>query len=406
MPIQLDFILRRLAEMAEADPTLRDRQPWKAAHERDYAGWARVMAEHYAGDDTNVRTLGAGVVAAYANITVDPFEADADAFLREHRHPTLMRGYLQTAYAPMVELLAYLEANGFAGYIASGGGRDFMRTDQRGGLRHPPERSSAARRARLPRDEHGGTITRRPRRTPRQRDRKPVRIWSRTAPPDARRRQLQRRHPDARLHPAAGTSPHCGCSCCTTTPTASSTTWPGRRGPSSGPAAGVDGGQHQGRLGDGLLRLVGGPRGVARAEPVLLQDRACPSRRCAAPGPGGRRPPRPRAPRPATHHLQRPGVDHQRRGHGAGGVVTGDPAAGLERGRPLLEVAPAARRDRVPLDVRCPTAHRGTSFLARSDDGSWCCLRALVGVLAPGGRRRGRPVREEAVRVGLTTKSG
>jgi hypothetical protein len=38
MPIQLDFILRRLHEMAEADPELRDRQPWKAAYEHDY-GW-------------------------------------------------------------------------------------------------------------------------------------------------------------------------------------------------------------------------------------------------------------------------------------------------------------------------------------------------------------------------------
>ena len=28
MPIQLDFILRRLAEMAEAQPELRERQPW------------------------------------------------------------------------------------------------------------------------------------------------------------------------------------------------------------------------------------------------------------------------------------------------------------------------------------------------------------------------------------------
>ena len=56
MPIQLDFILRRLAAMAEADPTLRERQPWKAAHDRDYGWLARVMAEHYAGDDTNVRT--------------------------------------------------------------------------------------------------------------------------------------------------------------------------------------------------------------------------------------------------------------------------------------------------------------------------------------------------------------
>jgi hypothetical protein len=31
MPIQADFILRRLYEMAQADPGLRGRQPWKAA---------------------------------------------------------------------------------------------------------------------------------------------------------------------------------------------------------------------------------------------------------------------------------------------------------------------------------------------------------------------------------------
>src|SRR6478672_8922552 len=53
MPIQADFILRRLAEMAEADPTLRDKQPWKAAHEGDFAWLGTVLEEHYAGDDTN-----------------------------------------------------------------------------------------------------------------------------------------------------------------------------------------------------------------------------------------------------------------------------------------------------------------------------------------------------------------
>jgi hypothetical protein len=52
MPIQLDFILRRLAEMAEDDVALRERQPWKAAYERDYGWLSRVIAEHYAGDDT------------------------------------------------------------------------------------------------------------------------------------------------------------------------------------------------------------------------------------------------------------------------------------------------------------------------------------------------------------------
>ena len=33
MPIELGFILRRLAEMAEADESLREKQPWKAATE-------------------------------------------------------------------------------------------------------------------------------------------------------------------------------------------------------------------------------------------------------------------------------------------------------------------------------------------------------------------------------------
>jgi phosphoserine phosphatase len=127
MPIQLDFILRRLGEMAEADETLRERQPWKAVHERDHAWLGGLMPQHYAGDDTNVNIFGAGVLAAYAGLSVEDFDTQAEAFLRSTRHPTLGRGYLECAYAPMCELLAFLDANGFTNYIASGGGRDFMR---------------------------------------------------------------------------------------------------------------------------------------------------------------------------------------------------------------------------------------------------------------------------------------
>ena len=58
MPIQADFILRRLYEMALADPQLRDRQPWKAAYTRDYAWLGKVLAEHYA--EGRVRAISAG----------------------------------------------------------------------------------------------------------------------------------------------------------------------------------------------------------------------------------------------------------------------------------------------------------------------------------------------------------
>jgi hypothetical protein len=127
MPIQLDFILRRLVVMADQDPTLRTRQPWQAAYDRDYGWLGQVITKHYHGDDSELPVLAAGVLQAFAGITVEDFEAQADRFLRTTQHPTLGRAYLACGYAPMVELLGYLEANGFANYIASGGGRDFLR---------------------------------------------------------------------------------------------------------------------------------------------------------------------------------------------------------------------------------------------------------------------------------------
>src|SRR3954469_2926196 len=95
MPIQLDFILRRFVEMAEGDPALSERQPWKAAAERDYAWFSTVMKEHYAGDDHNVKTLAGGILAAYAGVSVEDFEERAGTFLHDAPHPTLGRGYLE-----------------------------------------------------------------------------------------------------------------------------------------------------------------------------------------------------------------------------------------------------------------------------------------------------------------------
>jgi hypothetical protein len=41
MPIQLDFIVRRWAAMADADPSFRERQPYKPRTSVTTAGWAR-----------------------------------------------------------------------------------------------------------------------------------------------------------------------------------------------------------------------------------------------------------------------------------------------------------------------------------------------------------------------------
>ena len=61
MPVELGFVLARLAGMAEADAELREEQPWKAAYERDYAWLGDVVTKHYHGDDSDVRVLFGGI---------------------------------------------------------------------------------------------------------------------------------------------------------------------------------------------------------------------------------------------------------------------------------------------------------------------------------------------------------
>jgi phosphoserine phosphatase len=140
MPVQADFLVRRLAEMADADPSLRDRQPWKAAAEHDYTWLSRAITKHYAGDDSDLHEMAGGLLQAYAGHSVEDFSAAAEGFFQTARHPTYGQPYLGCAYQPMVELLHFLEGNGFTSYIASGGGRDFMRplTEKAYGI--PPER--------------------------------------------------------------------------------------------------------------------------------------------------------------------------------------------------------------------------------------------------------------------------
>jgi phosphoserine phosphatase len=140
IPIELDFTLYRLTELAGKDPSLREQQPYKAAVERDFPWLGAAMVKHYHGDDADMRLLLAAVESAFTGMSVDAFEAEVLGWLKDASHPVLRRPYLSCGFAPMVELLRYLEANGFSTYIASGGDRDFMRPFAHSIYGIPPER--------------------------------------------------------------------------------------------------------------------------------------------------------------------------------------------------------------------------------------------------------------------------
>jgi hypothetical protein len=69
----------------------------------------------------------------------EEFDTVVKEWLATARHPKTGRPYTEMAYQPMLELLAYLRANGFKTYIVSGGGVEFIRAfaEQMYGI--PPE---------------------------------------------------------------------------------------------------------------------------------------------------------------------------------------------------------------------------------------------------------------------------
>jgi phosphoserine phosphatase len=125
--IQLDFTIRRFRELAEDDPALRTQQPYQAAYEGDLKWMGAAMVKHYRGDDSDLKLLMVAVPKAFETVTVEDYDRRVKEFFAEADNPTLKRPYRECGYQPMVELLRYLEANGFSTYIASGGDRDFMR---------------------------------------------------------------------------------------------------------------------------------------------------------------------------------------------------------------------------------------------------------------------------------------
>jgi hypothetical protein len=177
MYIQLDFLLRRFKEQAEADPSLRDQQPYKAAYTGDLQWLGDAVTKHYEGDDTDLKPLMGAILTAHHQITVEEHAGRINAFFAEAKHPTLGRAYTSCGYAPMVELLRYLEASGFTNYIVSGGGRDFMRPVTGPLYRVPPERVVGSSVGLVYRDRHLYTTDQ-----PEFLDDgpiKPVRLWSR-----------------------------------------------------------------------------------------------------------------------------------------------------------------------------------------------------------------------------------
>ena len=126
---QLAFALDRVKALAPEHPEWKTRQPFKAALEDD-------LETVLAGGEHAVIEL---LMATHAGNTTDEFAQIASDWIATAKHPQTGLRYQDMVFQPMLELLAYLRANGFKTYIVSGGGIEFMRPWAEAVYGIPPE---------------------------------------------------------------------------------------------------------------------------------------------------------------------------------------------------------------------------------------------------------------------------
>jgi len=129
MYFQFFFALDRVKALAPKHPEWKDKEPFASLLKDNVkgalAGGERAMLEI--------------VMATHAGMTTEEFAQTVKDWIATARHPKTGRPYTEMVYQPMLELLAYLRANGFKTFIVSGGGIEFMRpwTEKAYGI--PPE---------------------------------------------------------------------------------------------------------------------------------------------------------------------------------------------------------------------------------------------------------------------------
>ncbi len=128
-PVQLYFALDRVKALAPKHPEWKTKEPFASLLKGD-------TKTALAGGDLAVLEL---FMATHAGMTTVEFEQIVKDWIATAKHPKTGKLYTEMVYQPMLELLAYLRANGFKNFIVSGGGIEFMRpwTEKVYGI--PPE---------------------------------------------------------------------------------------------------------------------------------------------------------------------------------------------------------------------------------------------------------------------------
>ncbi len=116
-PVQLFFALDRVKALAPQHPEWKTKEPFASLLKGD-------LHRALAGGDRAIVDL---LMATHAGMTDDEFEQIVKDWIATAKNPKTGKLFTDMTYQPMLEVLAYLRANGFKNFIVSGGGIEFIR---------------------------------------------------------------------------------------------------------------------------------------------------------------------------------------------------------------------------------------------------------------------------------------
>lgn len=129
MYVQLQFALDRVKALAPQHPEWKVKEPFASLLQGD------VKAVLAGGEKALLELM----MASHAGMTTGEFDRAVRDWIATARHPRTGRLHTGMVYQPMLELLAYLRANGFKTFIVSGGGMEFIRPWAERAYGVPPE---------------------------------------------------------------------------------------------------------------------------------------------------------------------------------------------------------------------------------------------------------------------------
>ncbi|MGO9386601.1 MAG: HAD family hydrolase [Methanobacterium sp.] len=123
MPIQVNFISRAFVKTAQNDPSLINKQPYKAILMKDETFFRKTLEQ----DPEAIKSLEAVMAHEWSGITPNEFEAEVLEFFATVKPVKYALNFTELVYKAMLELFELLKDYQYRVFVCSGGGRDFMR---------------------------------------------------------------------------------------------------------------------------------------------------------------------------------------------------------------------------------------------------------------------------------------